>query len=303
MRERSQRALEGIRGWWRAAPRFSASYRREPIPRGKRNTVTIAAIVGFAVAVAIAGWMLATLRQIDQSAEEMRPIHDVDAAQRRAQQALGRAEAVERAARQMEMQLTEARRAKEAAERAAREAQAQLNQVQSAQKVVAQPARPAPAPTSQLFSLEDLKRVTALADEKQLPLPALRIRNPASDVPENMRRFVGIWVSDLGFEKTGRQYMLIVTNVLPTGQATGFHIVGPSQTSSANPARAAYYHFVGRISGNELSIEKTNLDIVGVLSSRNELDVTESWKNGLPVGRVVLKLVWRLVDAQRETKQ
>jgi hypothetical protein len=306
--ERFRRALEKVRGWWRAASCSSASSRREPIPRDKRNTITIAAMVAFAVAVAMAGWMLATLQQIAPSAQEMRPIREVDAVQRRGQQPLDRAEAVERAARKMavpltEERLTEERRAFEVAERAAREAQAQLNQVQVVEKTVAQPARPPPAPTSQLLSVEDLKRVTGLADQKQLPLPSIRIRKPASEVPENMRRFVGIWVSDSGFEKTGRQYMLIVTNVLPTGQATGFHIVGPPQTGSTDPARAAYYPFVGRISENELSIKKTNPDIVGVLSSRNELDVTESWKNGLPVGRVVLKLVWRLVEAERTTKQ
>ena len=305
--ERFRRTLEKVRGWWRAASCPSVSSRREPIPRDKRNTITIAAMVGFTVAVAMAGWMLATLRQIAPSAEEMRPIREVDAVQRRGQQPLDRAEAVERPARKparkMEVPLTEERRAYEVAERTAREAQAQLNQVQGVEKAVAQPARPPPAPTSQLLSVEDLKRVTGLADQKQLPLPSIRVRKPASEVPENMRRFVGIWVSDLGFEKTGRQYMLIVTNVLPTGQATGFHIVGPPQTGSTDPARAAYYPFVGRISENELSIKKTNPDIVGVLSSRDELDVTESWKNGLPVGRVVLKLVWRLVDAERTTKQ
>ena len=306
-------------------------YRRELIPPGKRNTFAMAAMVALTVAVATTtGWMLATLQQTAPSAD--------DAAQRRAQQALDRAaqqsaelaqersareaieraaqrareqlargesarEAAERAARQMETQLKEERRAKEAAERAAGEAQAQLVQAQGAEKSVAQPARAAPAPTGQLFSSEDLKRVAALADEKQLPLPSIRIRKPAGDVPDNMRRFVGVWVSDSGFEKTGRQYMLIVTKVLPQGQATGFHIVGPPRAGSAVPARAAFYPLVGRIAGNKLLVEKANLDIVGVLSSRNELDVTEAWKNGSPAARVLLKPVWRLVDAERTTKQ
>jgi hypothetical protein len=259
-------------------------------------------MVGFVVAIAMGGWMLATLRQSTRSAEEMRPISEVDAAQRRAQQALDRAEPVERAPRQMEMPLAEERRAKEAAQRADKEVQARLNQVQGAKRAVVQPARATPGLTSQL-SAEDLKRVTALADERQLPLPSLRIRKPASDVPDNVRRFVGIWASASGHEKTDRQYMLIVSNVLPTGQATGFYIVGRSQASATRPARAAYYPFVGRMSESELSIQKPNLDIVGVLNSRNELEITESWKNGLPTGRILLKLVWRLVDAEVRAKE
>jgi hypothetical protein len=254
-----------------------------------------------AVAVVMAAWMLASQRAIAPSAEEKRPTLDVDALQRRAQQVVDRAEAMERAARQMEAQLKEERRARDAAERAAKESQAQLSLARSAEKVV---ARSAPAPTSQLLSLEDLRRVTALAEKKQLRLPpAIRMRAPANDVPENMRRFVGIWVSDSGVEKTGRQYMLIVTNVFSTGQAIGFHIVGPLHTADADPARAAYYPFVARIADNVLSIEKPNLEIVGVLSSRNEFDITETSKIGPPVGQVVLKLVWRLVDAERTTKQ
>jgi hypothetical protein len=94
-----------------------------------------------------------------------------------------------------------------------------------------------------------------------------------------------------------------VSNVLPTGQATGFYIVGTPQTSATGPARAAYYPFVGRILESELSIRKPNLDIAGVLNSRDELDITESWKNGLPASRIVLKLAWRLVDAEVRTKQ
>jgi hypothetical protein len=302
--DRSPHAIEEIRGWWRAAGSSSVSSWAAAISGVTRNAVVIVAMAAVAVAVAMGAWTLTSQRAIAPSTEEKRSTLDVDALQRRAQQVVDRAEAMERAARQMEAQLKEERRAREAAERAAKESQAQLSLARSAEKVVAHPARPVSAPTSQLLSLEDLRRVTALAEKKQLRLPpAIQMRAPASDVPEHMRRFVGIWVSDSGVEKTGRQYMLIVTNVFSTGQATGFHIVGPLHRADADPARAAYYPFVARIADNVLSIEKPNVDIVGVLSSRNEFDITESSKSGPPVGQVALKLVWRLVDAERTTKQ
>jgi uncharacterized glyoxalase superfamily protein PhnB len=210
-------------------------------------------------------------------------------------------EVAERTARQLESQLAEDRRPREPAERAAGEAQANLGQTQDADKGAAESSRQ-PPPISELFSLQDMKRITALADEKQLPLPPIRIRRPTADVPLSMRRFIGIWVTDPGAEQTSRQYMLIITNVLPTGHAVGFHIVGPPDRADALPSRPDFFAFVGRISESELLIKKTDPHITGELNARNELSVAETWRKGPSPARILLKPVWTLTDAERTAK-
>ena len=228
--------------------------------------------------------------------------HAKAAAEQALKEAKGAREEAERKTGQLEMQLTEARRSKEAAERSARNAQEQLGRAQEEEYGVTEPPRRL-APIGELFSLEDMKRVVALAEEKQLPLPPIRMRKPGAEIPRTLRRFIGIWVSDSGFERTGRQSMIVVTNVLSAGHAVGFYIVGPPRDTRVLPGlptQADFFAFVGRISGSELLIKKTSPRIVGQLSSRNELNVTEGRLNS-PTGRVRLKPVWTLMDAESTT--
>ncbi|GKQ55246.1 winged helix-turn-helix domain-containing protein [Bradyrhizobium sp. Ce-3] len=79
---------------------------------------------------------------------------------------------------------------------------------------------------------QDVERITALAAEKQLPLPAYRVHAPASDVPDNIRRFLGVWVSGEGWINSHRQFMMIVTNVDRDGVATGYLVNGPAMPHS-----------------------------------------------------------------------
>jgi len=210
-----------------------------------------------------------------------------------------RAEA-ERVARQTEAQLAEARRAKAVAERSAKKAQARLGRAREEEYGTAEPPRRL-APIGELFSVEDMKRVVALAEEKQLPLPPIRMRKPSIELPKSLRRFVGIWASDSGFERTGRQSMIVVTNVLSGGHAVGFHVIGDPRDTSVLPGlptQADFFAFVGRISGNEILIKTANPRIVGRLTSGNELNVTEGGRQGSLPGRVLLKPVWTLMDAE-----
>src|SRR5262249_29048695 len=75
------------------------------------------------------------------------------------------------------------------------------------------PELPSEASARYLFTKADLARTTQLAAEKKLPLPAFKIFKPGRDVPEKLRRFVGIWVSDSGFAGTDRQWMTIIVSV------------------------------------------------------------------------------------------
>ena len=56
-----------------------------------------------------------------------------------------------------------------------------------------------------LVSVADARQLAQLAAEKDLPLPAFRITSLAEDVPDTIRRFVGVWVSDTGWAYSDRQ--------------------------------------------------------------------------------------------------
>src|SRR5262245_35892493 len=49
-------------------------------------------------------------------------------------------------------------------------------------------------PPPDLVSAADARRVADLAAEKDLPVPTFRITSPAEDVPDVIRRYVGVWV-------------------------------------------------------------------------------------------------------------
>ncbi|GIQ76381.1 transcriptional regulator [Bradyrhizobium sp. ma5] len=94
---------------------------------------------------------------------------------------------------------------------------------------------------------QDVERITALAAEKQLPLPAYRVHAPASDVPDNIRRFLGVWVSGEGWINSHRQFMMIVTNVNRDGVATGYLVNGPAMPHSRVPGPGFSGGFTGYV--------------------------------------------------------
>ncbi|WP_420968194.1 winged helix-turn-helix domain-containing protein [Bradyrhizobium sp. B120] len=94
---------------------------------------------------------------------------------------------------------------------------------------------------------QDVERIAALAAEKQLPLPAFRIRAPANDVPDNVRRFLGVWVSHEGWINSHRQFMMIVTNVDRDGAATGYLVNGPAMPHSRTPGPGFSGGFTGSV--------------------------------------------------------
>ncbi|WP_051346096.1 winged helix-turn-helix domain-containing protein [Bradyrhizobium sp. th.b2] len=94
---------------------------------------------------------------------------------------------------------------------------------------------------------QDVERITALAVEKQLPLPAFRVHAPANDVPDSVRRFLGVWVSDEGWINSHRQFMMIVTSVDRDGVATGYLVNGPAMPHSRTPGPGFAGGFTGHV--------------------------------------------------------
>ncbi|PDT78211.1 winged helix-turn-helix domain-containing protein [Bradyrhizobium sp. C9] len=124
----------------------------------------------------------------------------------------------------------------------------------------------------------DVERITALAAEKQLPLPAFRVRAPANDVPDNIRRFLGVWVSDEGWINSHRQFMMIVTNVDRDGAATGYLVNGPAMPHSRTPGPGFSGGFTGYVLDDILRYDGNS----GLHSASATAD-----------GRIEFKLVFR----------
>jgi hypothetical protein len=86
-----------------------------------------------------------------------------------------------------------------------------------------------------------------VAADKQLPLPAFQITSRAEDVPDAMRRFVGVWVSDTGWRGSDRQLMVIITNVTKGGVVSGYFVNGPSTPYSRMQGPAFSMAFKGHL--------------------------------------------------------
>jgi DNA-binding winged helix-turn-helix (wHTH) protein len=156
---------------------------------------------------------------------------------------------------------------------------------------------PPPRP-SELFTEADAMRVATIAADKQLPLPAIRILEPAPDVPKGIRRFVGVWVSDKGWPTSNRQLMLIVTHVDREGFAVGYAVDGPPQPMSHIQSPAGFNSFRARISGASLSYGGEHDQRVISFTPENRILFHKEWPDGF-AGSVSLDPVWILVEAER----
>ena len=107
-------------------------------------------------------------------------------------------------------------------------------------------------PPRDLISAADARQLVQLAAEKELPLPAFRITSLAEDVPDAIRRYVGVWVSDTGWVYSDRQFMVIVTSVTKRGDVSGYLVNGPSRPYSRMKGPAFAMAFKGYINAGAL---------------------------------------------------
>ncbi len=103
-----------------------------------------------------------------------------------------------------------------------------------------------------LVSAADADHMAQLAAEKELPLPPFHITSLAEDVPDAIRRFVGVWVSDTGWLYSDRQFMVIVTSATRNGSVTGYLVNGPSKPHSRMQGPAFAMPFKGYINAGAL---------------------------------------------------
>ncbi|MCP1840942.1 DNA-binding winged helix-turn-helix (wHTH) protein [Bradyrhizobium sp. USDA 4524] len=145
---------------------------------------------------------------------------------------------------------------------------------------------------------QDVERITALAAEKQLPLPAYRVRAPASDVPDNIRRFLGVWVSAEGWINSHRQFMMIVTNVDRDGVATGYLVNGPAMPHSRVPGPGFSGGFTGYVLDDVLRYDgNTGLHSASITAD-GRIEFKLVFREG-GTGVVFLEPLWTLAHPGR----
>jgi DNA-binding winged helix-turn-helix (wHTH) protein len=153
-------------------------------------------------------------------------------------------------------------------------------------------------PVGELFSETHARRVAAIAEKKQLPIPSFRISKPAKEVADNIRRFVGIWVSDTGFVNSKRQFMMIVMNVAEDGTALGYTVRGPAQPRSQMQSPPASTPFTAHISGDTLRFNTSGGHVVASLIDQDRMHYKEIFSDAT-MASVMLDPVWTLAKAER----
>jgi hypothetical protein len=98
-----------------------------------------------------------------------------------------------------------------------------------------------PSPT-RLFTLDDAKRVAAVAVSRQLPLLAFQIREPAR-TSQSLFGALSASGRATGWTLSNRQLMLFVTPVDRSGSAVSYPVDGPPQPSSPVQTPASYHVF------------------------------------------------------------
>jgi DNA-binding winged helix-turn-helix (wHTH) protein len=144
-----------------------------------------------------------------------------------------------------------------------------------------------------LVSLADTRQLAKLATEKELPVPAFHITSLAQDVPDPMRRFIGVWMSEAGWTYSERQFMVIVTSVTRHGDVTGYMVNGPSKPHSRFQGPASVMPFKGYMNAGALRYDGYVGMYLAALNGDGDLELKLILKDGT-INEVRLKPVWAL---------
>ncbi len=156
-------------------------------------------------------------------------------------------------------------RASEARQRLASLSSPQQNVAKSE---AADPARPSQTGSDSRrgLSREDETQIAALATELKLKLPSFAVGEIKSDVPQSIRRFVGVWANIKGYGGGGRPIMLILTEATASGTVGGYYVWGAATKSSWVKDEAGSSLISGQITDGALVVR------VGKLTMTARLD-------------------------------
>jgi DNA-binding winged helix-turn-helix (wHTH) protein len=148
-------------------------------------------------------------------------------------------------------------------------------------------------PPRDLVSVEDARHLAKLAAEKELPLPAFHITSRAEDVPDAIRRFVGVWVSDTGWQYSDRQLMVIVTSVTKGGVVSGYFVNGPSKPYSRTQGPAFVMAFKGHINAGTMRYDGYVGMYLANLNPEGSMEFKLIFQDGVTTA-ARLKPIWTL---------
>jgi hypothetical protein len=149
-----------------------------------------------------------------------------------------------------------------------------------------------------LFDAKRFQEVKALAEKWQLPLPEFDIEVPAANVPADLRRFVGIWISEPADDR--RANMMIASRVSKDGKLDGYWIFGPPQPKSLLKYPATFFPFAGTVTDHTLRFQS----LYGptkyrfTLTNENKLDYALS--SAAESANRTFTPFWTLVAAEAE---
>jgi DNA-binding winged helix-turn-helix (wHTH) protein len=155
-----------------------------------------------------------------------------------------------------------------------------------------------PAPPRDLLSAADVRHLAKLAAEKELPIPAFHITSLAEDVPDAIRRFVGVWVSDTGWMYSDRQVMVIVTNVTTSGRVSGYFVNGPSKPYSRRQSPAFSMNFKGHVNEGTLRYDGYVGMYLANLDGEGSMEFKLIFQDGVTT-TARLKPIWTLPKSGR----
>lgn len=157
-------------------------------------------------------------------------------------------------------------------------------------------ARSGDGPPTRLFTEADARRVTEIADLKELPVPEFRVYEPSGDVSKTARSFVGIWVSDAGWINSRRQLMLMITSVRDD-VVSGYVVHGPAQPKSHAQTPAHASSFRAQVLGRAFKFSDGADRYIVSFAARNRINIELKFRDDT-VGWIVLDPVWTLADAE-----
>ena len=151
-----------------------------------------------------------------------------------------------------------------------------------------------------LLDARRAKELKTIAEKNELPLPDFEIEVPGANVPANLRRFVGIWVSERDTANDRRANMIIATRVHKDGKLDGYWLYGPPLPTSRFQYPASLFPFTGTITDQTLRFQSPggNAKYRFTLTDENKLDYVYSSTAGETANRKCVPF-WTLVEAEQ----
>lgn len=150
------------------------------------------------------------------------------------------------------------------------------------------------------FTTQHMQRLMEMASVKGLAIPPFQIENPDSKVPAAFRRFVGAWMSTIGFNNgRGREALLVVTGVDAKGQARGVYAWGPPTkfTPQGNRGPPGFTSVQGPIIGNQVTFKHVRFALTATLNADNSMTLEHKF-SGRGAGLTKAEAIWHFAGTE-----